>query len=69
MKSDSENVVRALRYAIGRGNSSFEVPGRLKMKFFPMISAGVQQPAGKPFAMRRSTMAKELKIVRKAVQT
>jgi hypothetical protein len=34
------------------------------MKSFPMIAAGVQQPGGKPFAMRRSTMAKELKTVR-----
>jgi hypothetical protein len=34
------------------------------MKSFPMIAAGVQQPGGNSFAVRRSTIAKELKTVR-----
>jgi hypothetical protein len=57
-------TTRRRSYSIERGKSTFDVPGRLKMKSFPMIAAGVQQPAGKPRAMRRSTMAKELKTVR-----
>lgn len=57
-------ATRRRSYSIERGKSTFDVPGRPKMKFFPMIAAGVQQPAGKPRAMTRSTMAKELKTVR-----
>ncbi len=39
-------------------------PADSKMKSFPMIAAGVQQPGGKPFAIRRSMIANELKTVR-----
>jgi hypothetical protein len=51
-------------YPIERRASSIDVPGRLKMKSFPMIPAGVQQPGGTPFASKRSTMAKEPTTVR-----
>ena len=34
------------------------------MKSFPMIAAGVQEPGENPFAIKRSTMAKELNTVR-----
>ena len=47
-----------------RGNSTVVVPGRLKMKSSPMILAGVQHPGANPFAINRSTMAKELNTVR-----
>jgi hypothetical protein len=42
---------RALRYAIQRGNSNVVGPGRLKMKSFPMILAGVQHPEANPSAL------------------
>jgi hypothetical protein len=51
-------------YALERFESSIDVPGRLKMKSFPMIAAGVQQPGGNPSAIKRSTMARELATVR-----
>jgi hypothetical protein len=44
--------------------SNLVVPGRLKMKSSPMIVAGVQHPGANPFAINRSTMAKELNTVR-----
>jgi hypothetical protein len=47
-----------------RGNSKTVVPGTLKMKSSPMILAGVQHPGANPFAINRSTRARELSTVK-----
>ncbi len=54
----------SVSYSIGRGRSSADVPGKLKIKFSPISRAGVQQPGGGLFDIKYSTMARELWTVK-----